>query len=153
MTLLYRKIAAASCAATLHGILLGLLFPTLFGEPPQSHYLWDFVTSTPVYMSYVFPAMFTYGILASLISDKTGSWVARKSGDSRMDIMVSGSLHLVFGLILLWYSLPGAVLFFLIDRLLLRFHSKITLSVAALSLLIPLLSLVLFIAAVSIGAD
>jgi len=152
MTVLYRKIAAASIAATLHSILLGLLFPNPFWESVKDGYFWSFMSWTPVYMSYVFPAMFTYGILTSVLSDKAGSWIARKSGDSRLDIMVSGSLHLVFGLVLLWFSLPGAVLFFLIDRLLSKFRSTIQGSAAAFSLLIPLLFFALFVGAVSIRA-
>lgn len=151
MTVLYRKIAAASIAATLHSILLGLLFPTPFGESVKDGYFWSFMTTTPVYMSYVFPAMFTYGIITSLLSDKAGSWIARKSGDSRLDIMVSGSLHLVFGLVLLWFSLPGAVLYFLTDRLLSKFGSKVKGSAAALSLMIPLLFFALFVGIISIG--
>ncbi|MHA7967316.1 hypothetical protein ACX93W_24650 [Paenibacillus sp. CAU 1782] len=154
MVLIYRKIIAASLAATLHSIVLGFLFPNLFGDVPESGLLWSFVTSTPVYMSYVFPAMFTYGILTSLLSDKAGSWVAQKSGDPKMELMISGSMHLVFGLILLWYSLPGAVLYFLIDRQMrLKSRSKISGSAAALSLLFPLLTFVIFIVITSIGTN
>ena len=96
-------------------------------------------------MMYVFPLIYTYGVLASVISDTTGRILAKKSGDPRVEIMVSGSLHIVFGLVLLLFSLIGAIVFFLTDRILLKLNQHYTWVVTLISLVIPLLSFFLFI--------
>lgn len=145
MQIVYRKIITASIAGTIYSILLALFFPTPFGQSSSSRYLLDVISTTPTYMMYVFAVVYTYGILSSIVSDKIANLLANKSGDHRLAIMVSGSLHIVFGLVLLLYSLVGAIVFFLIDRILLQANKHYTWVVAITSLLIPLLALFIFI--------
>lgn len=138
MQILYRKIIVASITGTIHSILLGLIFSAPFGESDESHFLLDFIAATPTYMMYVFPVVYTYGIVCSIISDKIGSFLAKKSDDSRIEILVSASLHIVFGLFLLIFSLIGAVIFFLVDILLIKMKQKYNLLGAISSLLLPI---------------
>ncbi len=64
--------------------------------------------------------------------------IAAKTGDHTSERIVSGVLHVVFGLILLWYSLAAAILFCLTDRLLRRSNKPYTWTQAVHSLAIPL---------------
>lgn len=138
MQIIFRKIIVASITGTVHSILLGLIFPAPFGKSPESHFFLDLITATPTYMMYVLPVVYTYGIVCSIVSGKIGSFLAKKSDDSRVEILVSGSLHIVFGLFLLIYSLIGAVIFFFVDILLVKMKQKYSLVRAISSLLLPL---------------
>ena len=144
MQILYRKIISAAITATLHALLLGLFFPISFGESSSSSLL-EFITNSAVYAMYVYPIIFTYGILTSILSDKMGSLVARKVESRTVEIMISGSCHLLFGIALLWFSLIGAILFFITDRILIGLKKQYTWSNAFISLLLPACTLLLFI--------
>ncbi|WP_244504242.1 hypothetical protein [Salibacterium halotolerans] len=115
-----RKIISASLSGSMFAVVLGLTLP--FGEtyPSLSAYLYAFIVSTPVYLMYSFPAILIYGVLTSIISDKVSSVIAAKMKNDKSDIISSGILHAVFGLVLLWYSLGASILFFMTDRMLQR---------------------------------
>ncbi|WP_428912551.1 hypothetical protein [Niallia sp. Krafla_26] len=115
-----RKIISASISGSMFAILLGLFVPNPFGETISSipHYLFAMVLSTPVYLMYSFPAILIYGVLTSTISDKVSSFIATKMKNEKSEIILSGILHVVFGLILLFYSLGASLLFFITDRFL-----------------------------------
>ncbi|RDW17297.1 hypothetical protein [Oceanobacillus chungangensis] len=104
-------------------LLLGLIEPNPFGEDLSSitEYLFAFVLATPVYLIYSFPA----GVLTSIISDKTGELVSRKVNKEKMELIISDVLRVLFGLILLFYSLGAAILFFITDRLLQKITKNI----------------------------
>ncbi|MFT8322052.1 MAG: hypothetical protein ABF649_14215 [Bacillus sp. (in: firmicutes)] len=70
-------------------------------------------------MLYTIPAIFTYGIITSIISDKIGEFLARKTDNRMVGIIISGLLHLTFGFVLFFLSLGAALLFFITDRILL----------------------------------
>ncbi|WP_240335314.1 hypothetical protein [Paraliobacillus sediminis] len=135
-----RKIISASVSGSLFAILLGLIVPNLFGEAVTSvpDYLFSFVETTPVYLMYSFPAILIYGVLTSIISDKIGQFVSIKMGKGNPEIIMSGILHVVFGLVLLFYSLGASILFFITDRFLQKNNKDYKLVQAIKSLAIPL---------------
>ncbi len=142
MQVLYREVITASFAGTIHSVLLALSFPSLFIQPADdSAFFSSAITTIPTYLVYVLPVIYTYGIACSIASDKIGHLLAKKSNEPRVGKMVSGSLHLVFGLVLLWFSLIGAIIFFVIDHILLRLNRPYTLLVALMSALCPILLL------------
>ncbi|MFC0091026.1 hypothetical protein ACFFJI_08995 [Allobacillus sp. GCM10007491] len=116
-----RKIVSASISSSIFAVLLGLIMPNPFGDNPSSitDYLYAFTLSTPIYLMYSFPVILTYGVLASIISDKLSQFFAKKMKDDQIETILSGILHVLFGLILLFYSLGASILFFVTDRILL----------------------------------
>ncbi|WP_229683172.1 hypothetical protein [Virgibacillus oceani] len=138
-TVIMRKIISASVSGSLFAILLGLIVPNPFGEGTSSitDYLSAFIIATPVYLIYSFPVIFIYGILTSLISDKLSNLIVRKTNNKRIEPIISGILHVLFGLVLLLYSLGAAILFFITDRLLQKGNYKINWVHSVKSLAIP----------------
>ncbi len=138
--LLSRKIISASITSTLFAILLGLFVPNPFGETisSTSEYFLAFVTATPVYLMYSFPVILIYGVLTSSISDRIAQIISTKADKQNFEGPFSFILHIIFGLILLIYSLVAAILFFMTDRFLLKSNNDYTLLKAAQSLVIPI---------------
>lgn len=62
-------------------------------------------------------AILVYGVLASIISDKVSEFISKKVERGKVEL-IAGVLDIVFGLILLWYSLVASILFFITDRIL-----------------------------------
>lgn len=91
-------------------------------------------------MMYSFPAILIYGVITSVISDKVGEFISTKSENKNAELIISGALHMIFGLILLWYSLMAAVLYFITDRILKRRDKVIIWYDALISLSIPFLT-------------
>lgn len=87
---------------------------------------------------YSFPAILIYGVLTSIISDKVSKYISTKLKNDQSEIMISGFLHLGFGLILLLYSLSASILFFITDRVLQKGKKEYKLSQAIKSLTIPI---------------
>lgn len=137
MIILARKIISASVSGALFAILFGLIYSDPFGAT-------EFVSSVPIYMLYSFPAILFYGVITSIISDKIGEFLSIKSGNAKAEIIVSGALHIVFGLVLLWISLGASILFFMTDRVLRRRNKTYTWLEAIKSLAIPLLVWLIF---------
>ncbi|QXE03435.1 hypothetical protein KS242_12285 [Terribacillus sp. DMT04] len=116
-----RKVISASMSGTLFAVILGFMMPNPFGEENLSqfsNYLFSSLTIIPVYIIYSFPVIILYGVVTSVISEKTGEAIAAKMQDKKAEIIVSGAMHAVFGLILLWFSLGASILFFITDRIL-----------------------------------
>ena len=114
-----RKIISASVSGSLFAILLGLIVPDPWGNISSiTDYLFAFFIATPAYLMYSFPVILIYGVLTSIISDKIGGFLSRKTNNAKVEVIISGVLHLLFGLILHFYSLGAAILFFITDRLL-----------------------------------
>lgn len=134
MELIYRKYMAASIAGILYSCLLAILYPDLPGQHDYEGQAVHYASIISIYMIYVFAAFYTYAVLTSIISERAGIFLAKKSGDNRLTLLVSLSLHLIFGLVLLWISLPGAILFFLTDFCLKRLIKKHTLPKMLLSI-------------------
>lgn len=134
-----RKIISASVSGSLFAILLGSIVPNPFGGDISSitNYLTAFVISTPAYLMYSFPVILIYGVLTSIISEKSSHLIVRKTNNEKIKVIISGVLHVLFGLILLPYSLAAAILFFITDRLLHKSNYKLNWLHAVKSLAIP----------------
>jgi len=115
-----RKIISASVSGSMFAILLGLIVPNPFGETISSipNYLFAVAITTPVYLMYSFPAILIYGVLTSILSDNVSQFISTKMKSEKSEVIFSGILHAVFGLILLLYSLGASLLFFITDRVL-----------------------------------
>ena len=87
---------------------------------------------------YSFPFILVYGVLVSIISDKVGEFISRKIEKEKIEIIISGFLHFVFGLILLLYSLGASMLFFITDKILQKNNKEYKWFQAVKSLAIPL---------------
>lgn len=135
-----RKIISASVSGSMFAILLGLIVPNPFGETISSipNYLFAVALSTPVYLMYSFPAILIYGVLTSIISDKVSQFISTKMKNENSEIVISGILHAVFGLILLLYSLGASLLFFITDRVLQKKNKDFNPLQAIKSFAIPL---------------
>jgi hypothetical protein len=146
--LLARKIVAASISGTIFAFLLGFILPDPFGTEhigSFGEYVANALFLTYIYMMYSFPAILIYGVLTSFISDKIGSIISIKTGKEKAEIIISGALHFLFGLILLWFSLGAATLFFIIDRMLKKRKERYSFGVAFSSLSIPVLTFLLLL--------
>lgn len=147
MNILTRKIITGSVSGTIFAIILGLIYPNPFGDVNISTiqtYLLSSISIIPVYLMYSFPAILVYGVITSIISDKIGELIAIKTKDERAEIIVSGVLHLVFGLILLLFSLGASVLFFITDRIIRSRNQQYTWLDTIKSLILPVLSYLVF---------
>lgn len=141
--ILQRKLVAASLSGTIYAIILGFSMPNPFGDESFNSvlsYVFASIGIIPVYMMYSFPAILIYGVITSVISDKVGEIISTKSENKNAELIISGALHMIFGLILLWYSLMAAVLYFITDRILKRRDKVIIWYDALISLSIPFLT-------------
>ncbi len=141
--IIQRKLVAASLSGTIYAIILGFSMPNPFGDESYNSvlsYVFASIGIIPVYMMYSFPAILIYGVITSVISDKVGEFISTKSENKNAELIISGALHMIFGLILLWYSLMAAVLYFITDRILKRRDKVIIWYDALISLSIPFLT-------------
>jgi uncharacterized membrane protein HdeD (DUF308 family) len=152
MEILSRKIISASISGSLFAILLGIIQANPFGENITSipNYLFSVVTITPLYLMYSFPVILIYGVLTSIVSDKVSKFVSTKIKNDKYEIIISGILHVVFGLVLLFYSLGASILFFITDRVLQNNNKDYKLLQAIRSLAIPLAVWLIFMGIVYI---
>ncbi|MEK3886328.1 hypothetical protein [Bacillus sp. FSL K6-3431] len=95
-------------------------------------------------MMYSFPVILVYGVTTSIISDKVGEFISIKSNVKVAEVVVSGALHVVFGLILFWVSLGASILFFITDRVLKRGNKNYTWLDSIKSFFIPVLAWLVF---------
>lgn len=135
-----RKIVSAAISGSIFAILLGFITPDPFGQGIDSliDYLLTFTISIPAYLVYSFPVILIYGVLTSLISDRTSNWVTKKINNKNIEMIISGMFHILFGLIFLPFSLGAAILFFITDRLLQKSNRHFNWFLALKSLAIPL---------------
>ncbi|MBD8070684.1 hypothetical protein [Bacillus sp. PS06] len=131
---------SASVSGSIFAILLGLIVPNPFGQTISSipNYLFAVARSTPVYLMYSFPAILIYGVLTSILSDRVSYYISTKMKSEKYEMIFSGILHTVFGLILLLYSLGASLLFFITDRVLQKKNKDYTPLQAFKSFGIPL---------------
>ncbi|MCM3570624.1 hypothetical protein [Neobacillus mesonae] len=146
-TILPRKIISASVSGTIFAIILGFTQPVpIFDKNLSTIQNYLLVTSTiiPIYMMYILPAILIYGVFTSIISDKVGEFVASKVKEKKVEHIVSGVLHIIFGLILFSVSLGASILFFITDRILGMRYKKYKWLEVIKSLTIPVLAWLLF---------
>ena len=112
-----RKIIAAAISGSIYAILFALVKSNIYESKGLSpwQYVEMIVVTTIVYMLFSFPVIFLYGSLSSIISDLLSS-VLSKNGSVKLEFLLSLLFHLIFGLLLLWTSLPAAIIYFIIDR-------------------------------------
>lgn len=135
-----RKIISASISGSIFAILLGLIIPNPFGGEISSlpDYLITVVSIISIYLIYSFPIILVYGVLTSIFSDQVSQFLSTKMNKEKYEIIISGILHVIFGLVLLLYSLIASLLFFTTDRILQKKQKEYQPLHAILSLLIPL---------------
>jgi hypothetical protein len=110
-----RKVIAGAITGTLYGLLFGIIDPNPGGKIISlKEYLWYFIVSTPVYLMYSFPVILVYGTITSCMSDFIAKFISKRTLE-RLEIVYSDIFHILFGLILLWYSLLASILFFIVD--------------------------------------
>src|SRR5690625_4570575 len=119
--ILSRKVISASISGSLFAILLGLFVPDPFGVGISSfgEYIQDFVIAVPAYLMYSFPVILLYGTITSTISDYIANFISNYTKKSPR-IYLSFVLHIIFGLILLWYSLLASIIYFITDYILIK---------------------------------
>ncbi|TFB22132.1 hypothetical protein E3U55_07465 [Filobacillus milosensis] len=138
--ILPRKFISASISGSLFAIVLALIVPDPFGETINSisEYMLAFISTVPIYLIYSVPVVLTYGLFTSIISDKLAKFILRNIQTKKIEMFLSFIFHSVFGLILLPYSLGAAIMFFITDRLIQKYHKGDLLVHAFISLAIPL---------------
>lgn len=114
--ILSRKIISASFSGSIFAILLGLFAPDPFdaGIHSFSEYMEAFILVVPAYLMYSFPVILLYGTVTSTISDYLARFLSNYT-KTNLEIYFSLTLHIIFGFILLWYSLLASFLFFITD--------------------------------------
>lgn len=138
--ILTRKIVSASISGALFAILLGFFMPNPFGEQvvAEQNYFYSASIIIWLYLMYSIPVILLYGVISSIVSDKVAIYLTKKSENKKIEIIVSGLLHIIFGLVLLPYSLGASILFFVIDQLLQNRNKNFHFIQAIKSFLIPL---------------
>lgn len=142
---LSRKIISASIAGALFAILCGLVFPIFTGDDANTiqEYSWGIVSMIPVYLLYSFPVILIYGSVTSIISDSLASLILRGKFQ-KLEIYISALFHLLFGSILLWFSLLASIIYFAVDRFYVKKKGNYKWNQALMSLAIPLLLWIVF---------
>lgn len=137
--MLSRKIIAASISGTLFVILLGFVSPDPFEEETvvAQNYLYSALSIMYGYLLFSFPVILGYGILSSIFSDIVAKFLSKKLGKENVEMIISGILHIVFGLVILPYSLAASILFFVTDRILKKQQENFHWSKAIKSFLLP----------------
>jgi hypothetical protein len=136
--MLPRKIISAAIAGALYAVLFSLIVPNPLDINSISKYIWSFIMATPVYLIYSFPVILIYGTLTSTLSDYLSKFISNNK-DSKKEIYISFLFHLLFGLILLWVSLIASIIYFLVDRFLIKKSNIYKWRQAFKSLTIPFL--------------
>jgi len=138
--MLQRKIISASISGALFAILLGFILPNPFREQvvAEQNYFYSSINIMALYLMYSLPVILIYGVLTSIVSDKVAEFVSKKNKNKNIEVIISGVLHIVFGLVLLHYSLGASILFFVTDRILQKQNKKFDWLQTIKSFMIPI---------------
>ncbi|UOQ48759.1 hypothetical protein MUN88_00945 [Gracilibacillus caseinilyticus] len=118
--LLSRKVIAATISGSLFAIMLGLADPNPFSKIRSvGQYFQDAAIAVPAYLMYSFPVILVYATITSVISDYIAYWLAAHTREN-LKIYFLLTFHVLFGLILLWYSLFASILYFITDYVLMK---------------------------------
>lgn len=141
-----RKIIAAAISGSIYVIFFALVKSNIYENNGYSpwQYVEMIVVTTLGYMLFSFPVIFLYGPLSSIISDLLSS-ILTKNGSVKLEFLLSLLFHLIFGLLLLWISLPVAIIYFIIDRYLRKRKSLYKWNETYKILLIPIGLFLLYI--------
>ncbi|OIK09581.1 hypothetical protein [Bacillus sp. MUM 13] len=96
-----RKIVSASLSSTLFAIVLSLIMATFYRESwiVGQNYFISTAAILNIFLLYLFPAVLIYGVIASIISDTIAEFLAKKRHNQYMVLIISGILHILFGLV------------------------------------------------------
>ncbi|TDL76138.1 hypothetical protein [Peribacillus frigoritolerans] len=141
-----RKIISASISSTLYALFLSIFFNPYGYNGSIFH---SFISSLPMYMIYVVPAIFLYGIITSILSDKIGELSKRYIDVKYISLFISSIFHFLFGLILGWLSLLAAGIFLITDQLLYKKKPTYTGKEAIIFLLLPVGVFISFLSVIS----
>ncbi|PLT29788.1 hypothetical protein [Peribacillus deserti] len=138
--MIQRKMIAASISSSLLALLLGVIIPNPYREGfvVGQNYFISTTAIVNLFLMYFFPAVLLYGIATSIFSDLAGQFLSRVSENRLRAVLVSLILHVLFGLVLLPYSLAASILFFTIDKLLRKKNTIYPWRQAVVSLFIPI---------------
>jgi len=145
-SILSRKVISASISGSIFAILLGLFMPDPFGVGISAigEYVQKLIIAIPTYLMYSFPVILLYGTITSIISDYIARLISHYTNKKGLKIYLALTLHMLFGLILLWYSLVASILFFITDYILMKKHIY-KWNNALKSLAIPILVWIIFL--------
>ncbi|WP_271755164.1 hypothetical protein [Cohnella sp. JJ-181] len=150
--LLLRKIISAAIATSLFSLTYAWLEPIPFisenihAISARSHEAFRIIN---VFIIYAAPAIYLYGITASLISELSARVVTQRLW---LRLTVSTVFHCGFGLILLPFSLIAAVFFLIADTILiLKWKKPVSIKITLASSLLPIGLWVLSIAYIHIS--
>lgn len=148
--ILSRKIVSASISSSIFAILLGLFIPDPFdmGISSVGEYIQDLLVVVPGYLIYSFPVILLYGTIASTISEYLARSISNHTKKG-LEFYLSFVIHILFGLVLLWYSLLASILYFVTDYILMK-KNIYKWKNALVSLWIPFLVLIIFMGSISI---
>lgn len=148
--MLSRKIISASISGSIFAVILGFLIPDPFemGISSVGEYIQDLLIAVPGYLIYSFPVIFLYGTIASTISEYVARFISNYTKRS-LKFYLSFTLHILFGLVLLWYSLFASILYFVVDYILIK-KNIYKWKNALVSLCVPVLVLVIFMLSIKV---
>ncbi|WP_404427106.1 hypothetical protein LG296_14805 [Ureibacillus chungkukjangi] len=137
--MIWRKIISASVSGSLFAILVALIVPNPFGESISSigEYIFTFILATPVYLMYSFPVILIYGVITSIICDLISKFQTRKNNHKKIELILNVIFHILFGLILLPFSLGAAILFLITDKMIQKRNYKFNWVHSVKSFVIP----------------
>ncbi|MCI2254795.1 hypothetical protein L2D08_10505 [Domibacillus sp. PGB-M46] len=140
-----RKLIAGALAGTLFFLLLVFIQPLPIDTPASgwSNSLQRFTNAIPVYMMYITPVAIIYFVLTSLISDRAARYLTRRK-NGHNEWLFSLIFHLIFGLILFWYTLAAALFFFVIDRMLKKWRDRYSYKHVLLAMVVPFFTWFIF---------
>ncbi|REB08087.1 hypothetical protein DVB69_08945 [Sporosarcina sp. BI001-red] len=138
--MLSRKILSASVSGVLVFIFLGFFIPNPFGETITSvpHYFNSVVLSILGYLFYGTPIIFLYGIVCSIISEKSAVFISKKIKSDRSYLYISGFLHACFGFVFSGYGLIASLLFFAVDHFIKNRKITVTRKQLVTALVLPI---------------
>lgn len=148
--ILSRKIISASISGTIFAVILGLFIPDPFemGISSVGEYIQDLLIAVPGYLVYSFPVILLYGTIASTISEYVARFISNYTKKG-LEFYLSFALHILFGLVLLWYSLLASILYFVIDYILIK-KNIYKWKNSLVSLGIPILVLIIFVLSIKV---
>ncbi|GEN53545.1 hypothetical protein [Halobacillus faecis] len=135
--MLKRKIVAGSITSSIYAVVLGFIMAFDSGLSSLVVYLHTVTLLIPVGLLYSLPLILSYGVAASFVSEWAGGYIAKVTGQPKAELLVSGLLHMFFGVIFMWVSLGAACIFFAVDLILKSRKKHFTWGTVYRSFLLP----------------
>lgn len=140
--LINRKIICAGITTFFFSIIYALVEPNPFSSqnsPSIGSHFHEAFSIINVYMIYAAPAIYIYGVAASIASELTARAIANKLNKQSLRLFISALFHCCFGLILLEISLLAALIFLITDTIISLFYKRpLTMKIMLASHIFPL---------------